>query len=87
MAIRSLSGRRETCTVEVYGPGFVWSWNDQGLSYLSALVRVVDNFMPKTVFRAGFPEGITGFTFFWTGGPDTASGQAAGHWEGRDFLI
>jgi len=71
--------------VEVHGPGFLWSWNDDGLSYLSALVRVVDDSISKTVYRAGLPDGIAGFTFFWTGGPDVASGQAAGHWEGRDF--
>ena len=72
--------------VEVYGPGYVWSWNDQGLSYLTALVRSVDNSISKIVYRAPFPCGIVGFTFFWTGGADTASGQVAGHWEGRDFL-
>jgi len=73
--------------VEVYGPGFVWSWNHQGLSYLTALVRPVENSILENVYRARFPSGIAGFTFFWTGGPDTASGQAAGHWEGRDFLV
>jgi hypothetical protein len=73
--------------VEVYGPGFLWSWNHQGLCYLTALVRPVDNSMSKKVYRAPFPSGIAGFTFFWTGGPDAASGQVAGHWEGRDFLV
>lgn len=73
--------------VEVYGPGFVWSWNHQGLSHLTALVRSVDNSLSRIVYRASFPCDIAGFTFFWTGGPDTASGQAAGHWEGRDFLV
>src|SRR6516164_4874509 len=38
-------------------------------------------------YTAGLPEGIGGFTFFWTGGPDTASGHTAGHWERRDFRI
>lgn len=73
--------------VEVYGPGFVWSWNHQGLCYLTALVRCDNTSISKIVYRALFPCGITGFTFFWTGGPDTASGQVAGHWEGRDFLV
>jgi hypothetical protein len=73
--------------VEVEDPGFVWSWNDQGLSYLTALVRVVDHTSSKAVYRAGLPDGIAGFTFFWTGGSDTASGYTAGHWEGRDFRI
>lgn len=73
--------------VEVYGPGFVWSWNHQGLSHLTALVKCVDSSLSKIVYRAPFPCGIAGFTFFWSGGPDTASGRAAGHWEGRDFLV
>jgi hypothetical protein len=73
--------------VEVQGPGFVWSWNDQGLCYLTALVRVVDHPICKAAYRAGLPDGIVGFTFFWTGGPDAASGHSAGHWEGRDFRI
>jgi len=73
--------------VEVYGPGFVWSWNHQALSYLTALVRRVDNSISKMVYRAPLPYGIAGFTFFRTGGPDTVGGQAAGHWEGRDFLV
>src|SRR5262249_51138864 len=41
------------CEVEVQGPGFVWSWNDQGLSYLTALVRVVDHTISKAAYRAG----------------------------------
>jgi len=73
--------------VEVYGPGFLWSWNHQGVSYLTPLVRPVDHSISKMVYRAPFPYGIAGFTFFWTGGPDTAGGQVAGHWEGRDFLV
>jgi hypothetical protein len=73
--------------VEVYGPGFVWSWNHQGLSYLTALVRPADNSISKMVYRAPLPYGTVGFTFFWTGGPDAANGQVAGHWEGRDFLV
>jgi hypothetical protein len=73
--------------VEVDGPGFVWSWSHLGLSYLTTLVRPLDNSVSKMVYRAPFPCGVAGFTFFWTGGPDTASGQLAGHWEGRDFLV
>jgi hypothetical protein len=53
--------------VEVQGPGFVWSWNEQGLSYLTALVRVVENAISKVAYTAGLPDGIVGFTFFWTG--------------------
>jgi len=73
--------------VEVYGPGFLWSWNDQGSSYLTALIRPIDNSTSRTVYRAPFPCGIAGFTFFWTGGPDAARRQVPGHWEGRDFVI
>jgi hypothetical protein len=73
--------------VEVYGPGFVWSWNHQGLSYLTALVRSVDYSTAENIYRAPFPREIAGFTFFWTGGADTAGGQVAGHWEERDFLV
>jgi hypothetical protein len=86
--------RFEACTdgerwrgVEVRGPGFVWSWNDQGLSYLTALVLVVDHTISTAVYTAGLPDGIAGFTFFWIGTPDTASGHTAGRWEGRDFRI
>jgi hypothetical protein len=73
--------------VEVQGPGFVWSWNDQGLSYLTALVLVVDPTTCKAGYTAALPDEIVGFTFFWTGGPDTANGHSAGHWEGRDFRV
>jgi hypothetical protein len=41
----------------------------------------------KATYTAKLPEGVTGFTFFWTGGDDTKTGQSAGHWEGRDFMI
>jgi hypothetical protein len=33
--------------VEVYGPGFLWSWNYLGLSYLTALVKSGDNSISK----------------------------------------
>jgi hypothetical protein len=73
----------ETCrnprAVEVHGPGFVWSWSPHGTSYLAALVRSGE------AYYAGLPEDITGFTFFWTGGADAASGTEPGHWEDRDF--
>ncbi len=67
--------------VEVHGPGFLWSWTKDGVSYLGPLLR------SGTAYSAGLPDGAAGFTFFWTGGPETASGANAGRWEGRDFLI
>jgi hypothetical protein len=70
-------------TVEVKGPGFLWSWTDQGLSYLGALAQQLD----QPVYTARLPSDVAGFTFFWTGGPDTATGQSPGHWEGRDFHL
>lgn len=73
--------------VEVGGPGFVWSWNGQGQAYLSPLVRQNRGQATHASYRAGLPDGIDGFTFFWTGGPDAASGHSPGHWEGRDFRV
>jgi hypothetical protein len=72
--------------VEVEGPGFVWSWNGQGQSYVTSLIRPTDH-QPdrKSLYMAMLPEGVIGFTFFWTGGDDTKSGRSAGHWEGRNF--
>lgn len=70
---------RNPRAVVVNGPGFVWSWSPRGTSYLGALMR------SGGVYYARLPEDITGFTFFWTGGPDAASGTEPGHWEGRDF--
>lgn len=69
--------------VEVQGPGFLWSWTDQGLSYLGALVQQLG----QPVYTARLPSDVAGFTFFWTGGLDTATGQSPGHWEGRDFRL
>jgi hypothetical protein len=74
--------------VAVEGPGFVWSWNTLGASYLTALIRPVDQQpAPKSIYIATLPQEVTGFTFFWTGGDDTKTGRSAGHWEGRDFDI
>jgi hypothetical protein len=74
--------------LEVEGPGFVWSWNGLGASYVTLLIPLVDD-QPdhKSIYRATLPEGVIGFTFFWTGGDDTKTGQSAGHWEGRDFAM
>jgi hypothetical protein len=69
--------------VEVHGPGFLWSWTDQHLSYLGALVQQLD----QPLYTAHLPSDVAGFTFFWTGGPDTATGLSPGHWEGRDFHL
>ena len=69
--------------VEVHGPGFLWSWTDQSLSYLAALVQQLD----QPFYTAHLPSDVAGFTFFWTGGPDTATGQSPGHWEGRNFHL
>jgi len=69
--------------VEVQGPGFLWAWTDHNLSYLGALVHQLDH----PVYTAHLPSDVAAFTFFWTGGPDTATGQSPGHWEGRDFHL
>ena len=74
--------------VEVEGSGFVWSWDKHGTSYMTPLIRSIElQAGHKATYTAKLPEGVTGFTFFWTGGDDTKTGQSAGHWEGRDFMI
>jgi hypothetical protein len=76
-------------SVEVHGPGFLWSWNDRGLCYLTPLIPNPrpDHLAGKACYGAPLPEGGTNFTFFWTGGQDVFSGESPGHWEQRDFCV
>ena len=77
----------EPLEVRGHGSGFVWSWNREGMSYVTPLLRRVDSqALGPTAYGARLPEGTTGFTFFWTGGDDAKGGQSPGHWEGKDFL-
>ena len=77
----------EPLEVQGHGSGFVWSWNREGICYVTPLLRRVDpQASGPTAYGARLPKGTTGFTFFWTGGDDARGGQLPGHWEGRDFL-